>query len=439
MSELLRIPDVQFVLRTSGAADIYANLFPLRGSDPHDLLTSTIPSIPGVRAIDSRMILEPAKVGQSWRYRRLDAARTAELEKHSSVADGEPLRDLEQLSDLEFETMRMLGANGRVTAAEVGRTLGVSPTTAARAMRLLIHSGAISPRIEIQPDLMGFPLNAVVTIDVRPRDIRGALDTLAAHPSVRLLSTVTGSAPVSLAGVFAGPSISPASCATTSAPSPASDRCSRSRACGSNAGTGSIATACASATPSRACCAAERNHLRSLAGRRSRDGRAQPARNRVFAAPDAEVMRSRNARTTRSSSAGVSRTAAAISVPAASRKSAVPALAADVGRRFTRRRSASPRCLSTCPARSRRSISTDTAPEVIPICRASSAGDSGCPDCSAHTMRPSASASVTGSAIHAERWRCSSSEASDQSRRPCMTATSSVDHEVESASDPVTQ
>lgn len=205
VNELLRIPDVQFVLRTSGAADIYANLFPLRGSDPHELLTSTIPSIPGVRAIDSRMILEPAKVGQSWRYRRLDAARTRELEKHASVADGEPLRDLEQLSELEFETMRMLGANGRVTAAEVGRTLGVSPTTAARAMRLLIHSGAISPRIEIQPDLMGFPLNAVVTIDVRPRDIRGALDTLAAHPSVRLLSTVTGSAPVSLAGVFAGP------------------------------------------------------------------------------------------------------------------------------------------------------------------------------------------------------------------------------------------
>ncbi len=205
LSELLRIPDVQFVMHTSGAADIYANLFPLRGSDAHDLLTTTIPSIPGVRAIDSRMILEPAKVGQSWRYRRLDAGRTAEFEKHASVADGEPLRDLHQLSELEFETMRMLGANGRVTAAEVGRTLGVSPTTAARAMRLLIQSGAISPRIEIQPDLMGFPLNAVVTIDVRPRDIRGALDTLAAHPSVRLLSAVTGSAPVSLAGVFAGP------------------------------------------------------------------------------------------------------------------------------------------------------------------------------------------------------------------------------------------
>lgn len=205
LAELLRIPDVQFVIHTSGAADLYVNLFPLLGSDHEELLAVTIPSIPGIRAIDSRMILEPAKVGQSWRYRRLDAERTAALERHASIATEAPIDDLHQLSELEFETMRMLGANGRVTAAEVGRTLGVSASTAARAIRLLIHSGAVSPRVEMQPDLMGYPLNGIVTIDVRPRDIRRTLDALAAHPSVRLLSTVTGSAPVSLAGVFEGP------------------------------------------------------------------------------------------------------------------------------------------------------------------------------------------------------------------------------------------
>lgn len=205
LAELLRIPDVQFVIHTSGAADLYVNLFPLLGSDHEELLAVTIPSIPGIRAIDSRMILEPAKVGQSWRYRRLDAERAAALEAHASVVTEAPIEDLHQLSELEFETMRMLGANGRVTAAEVGRTLGVSASTAARAIRLLIHSGAVSPRVEVQPDLMGYPLNGIVTIDVRPRDIRGTLDALAAHPSVRLLSTVTGSAPVSLAGVFEGP------------------------------------------------------------------------------------------------------------------------------------------------------------------------------------------------------------------------------------------
>lgn len=205
LTELLRIADVQFVLHTSGPADLYVNLFPLLGSDHEQLLTETIPGIPGIRATDSRMILEPAKVGQSWRFRRLDAERTAALEGHASVTSGPPVRDLRDLSDLEFRTMRLLGTNGRITAAEVGRTLGVSASTAARAIRLLVSSGAVSPRVEVQPELLGFPLNAIVTIDVRPRDVRGALDALAAHPNVRLLSTVTGSAPVSLAGVFEGP------------------------------------------------------------------------------------------------------------------------------------------------------------------------------------------------------------------------------------------
>ena len=205
LAELLRIPDIQFVVQTSGPADIYAHLFPLRGSDHEELLARVIPSITGVRAIDSRMILEPAKVGLAWRYRRLDAERIERLEKHAAVESQPALHDLDQLSDLEFETMRMLGANGRVTAAEVGRTLGVSASTAARAIRLLLQTGAVTPRVEMQSDLMGYPLQGIVTIDVQPRDVSRTLEKVAVHPSVRLLSTVTGSAPISLSGVFQGP------------------------------------------------------------------------------------------------------------------------------------------------------------------------------------------------------------------------------------------
>lgn len=205
LAALLEIPDVQFVIHTSGPADIYANLFPLRGSDHLELLASRIPSIPGIRAIDSRMILEPAKVGQTWRFERLADDQVRALEEHAAIVPETPVLDLDELSDLEFGTMRELSVNGRVTAAEVGRTLGVSPSTAARAIRRLLATGAVTPRVEIQPDLIGYPLNAVVSIDVRPRDIRGTLDALAAHPNVRLLSTVTGDSPVSLAGVFQGP------------------------------------------------------------------------------------------------------------------------------------------------------------------------------------------------------------------------------------------
>lgn len=204
-AELLRIPDIQAVVQTSGSTDIYANLYPLRGSHPEQLLVERIPSIPGVRAIDSRMILETAKVGQAWRFARLPEEQTAALEEQAAVERQPALASLEQLSDLEFATMRLMGEHGRVTAAEVGRRLGVSASTASRAIRMLLQTGAVTCRVEIQPDLIGFPLMGLVSLDVRPRDISSTLDTLAGHPAIRLLCTVTGDATVSLAGSFAGP------------------------------------------------------------------------------------------------------------------------------------------------------------------------------------------------------------------------------------------
>nr|WP_277604019.1 Lrp/AsnC family transcriptional regulator [Agrococcus sp. ARC_14] len=202
---LLGIPDVQAVIQTSGSTDIYANLYPLRGSDPQELLVERIPAIPGIRAIDSRMILETAKVGQAWRFPRLPQRQQLALEAEAAVEHQPPLASLAELTELEFQTMRLLGENGRITAAEVGRRLGVSASTASRAIRTLLQTGAVTCRVEIEPSLIGFPLMAFVSLDVRPRDISRALETLAAHPAIRLLCTVTGEAPVSLAASFSGP------------------------------------------------------------------------------------------------------------------------------------------------------------------------------------------------------------------------------------------
>lgn len=205
LEALLHIPDIQFAMHASGPSDIYAHLFPLLGSDSEELLAERIPSIPGVRAVDSRMILESAKVGQSWRFDRLADAQVAALEEHVQAVTAPPVTHLAELSELELRTMAELGRNARVTAAEVARTVGTSSSTAARAIRMLLQSGAVSPRVEIQPELVGYPLNAVVTIDVRPSAIQDVLSSLTDHPSVRLLSTVTGDFPISLYAVFGGP------------------------------------------------------------------------------------------------------------------------------------------------------------------------------------------------------------------------------------------
>lgn len=205
LDELLRIPDIQFATQVSGPSDIHVHLYPLIGSDAEQLLAERVPSIAGLIALDSRMMLQPAKVGQSWRFARLDDAVVRALEAHRPDVSVDPISSLDELSDLEFATMRILGANARETAATIARQLDVSPSTAARAIKTVVHSGAVTPRVEIQPSLIGYPLNALLSLDVSPKSIGPVLEALADQPNVRLLNAVTGAEPISLSAAFSGP------------------------------------------------------------------------------------------------------------------------------------------------------------------------------------------------------------------------------------------
>src|SRR3954453_14083481 len=55
--KLKAFPEVQFVMTTSGTGDVYADLFPLLGSDINDLISNRIPSLPGIRSIETRLVL----------------------------------------------------------------------------------------------------------------------------------------------------------------------------------------------------------------------------------------------------------------------------------------------------------------------------------------------------------------------------------------------
>ena len=203
--ELQQIADVQAIVQTSGSNDIYANLYPLRGSSDSELLVERIPSIPGIRALDSRMILETAKVGQQWRYPRLSEHQVAALEEQAAVEGQAPLTDLSDLTDLEFQTMRLMGQDGRISAAEAARRLGVSTSTAARAIRMLLQTGAVTSRVEVEQSLIGYPMWTFIALDLEPSQIKPATEALTDHPAIRLLCTVTGDSPVTMSASFTGP------------------------------------------------------------------------------------------------------------------------------------------------------------------------------------------------------------------------------------------
>lgn len=203
--ELKAFPEIQCVMTTSGTGDIYADLFPLRGSNVDHLVTDRIPSIKGIKSVESRLVLDSRRVGQSWRLRRLTPAQTMALTAHVNPVNLPALDSMEQLTGVEFCTMMELGRNARASAAEIARTIGASSSSVYRAIQMLLGTGAITSRVEVEPAAVGFPLSAAISLQVKPKFIGSVLDQLAVHDSARMVSMVTGKAPVVFHGLFTGP------------------------------------------------------------------------------------------------------------------------------------------------------------------------------------------------------------------------------------------
>ncbi|GAB3528368.1 Lrp/AsnC family transcriptional regulator [Arthrobacter monumenti] len=198
-------PEIQFLMATSGSADIYADVYPLLGSDITEIISSRIPSISGIVSTESQLILKSQRVGQSWRLHRLTPRQNEALAAFAVPVNRPPFATIGDLNEIEFQTLLELGRSARVSAAEVARKLNVSRSSAYRTIQTLLATGAISPRVEIEPAVAGYPLNAIVSLQVDPPAIATVLDELSRHTSARTVSMVAGKASVIHNGVFAGP------------------------------------------------------------------------------------------------------------------------------------------------------------------------------------------------------------------------------------------
>ncbi|RYJ31976.1 transcriptional regulator, AsnC family [Streptomyces sp. L-9-10] len=199
---ILELAEVQTLLLTTGNADIYCSVYPLLGTDIFDLLTNRLPGIPGIVSTESQLVLRAHTMGQTWRLHRLTGEQSERLHEHAVQVTQERRTSPEQLSELERRTAELMVANGRIPAADIARALDVSRSTAYRTSQSLLECGALWPRVEIEPTLLGFPLNALMSLTVLPQAIPGLLDTLGSHPSARYVSMVAGSSSVIHYGVF---------------------------------------------------------------------------------------------------------------------------------------------------------------------------------------------------------------------------------------------
>ncbi|KXJ66938.1 transcriptional regulator [Achromobacter xylosoxidans] len=187
-----RVPDVaehlarldisQLVVTLAGSADLMAELTLADAADMPDVVTRVLPSIDGVEHVEARLVLRPFRRAGQWRIQP----------QAGGDADAPRLSPPAALTDPEQRMVTHLMRDGRASLAELAERSGVSEPTAHRLLQNLVERRALSFRVEVEPALVGFPVEAVISVQVRPQ----AVDALAAHlaldPNTRCLFGTSG-------------------------------------------------------------------------------------------------------------------------------------------------------------------------------------------------------------------------------------------------------
>lgn len=199
---LRAVPEVQSIMLTTGLTDLYCTVYPLPTTNVQQLLMTDLPSIEGIASIRSDLVLRAAREGFGWRLHQLSEEQSATL---SALADFDPdaaQGEVPILGANDHAALAMLLADGRASSAQVARKLGVSTSSAYRIVQNLLESGTVRPRAEIEPALLGYPITALITLEIQPQHIPQALSYLSTHESARYTVMTAGPASVFYQGVF---------------------------------------------------------------------------------------------------------------------------------------------------------------------------------------------------------------------------------------------
>ncbi|MFD7921747.1 Lrp/AsnC family transcriptional regulator [Streptomyces sp. NPDC059740] len=179
-------PDTRYVAVATGDADLVVELVAPDPGALHTLVVHELPALDGVRSVRSEVAVRLLLSAADWSP---DGWRSPRRER---VVQGKREAVGIQLDDSDLAIVRALDQDVRTPAARIAQQVGLHETTVQRRLHRLTESGALYMRADVPPALLGFPLEARFTLQVRPDSLEAALRRLAREPTLRALYIVTG-------------------------------------------------------------------------------------------------------------------------------------------------------------------------------------------------------------------------------------------------------
>ncbi len=107
-----------------------------------------------------------------------------------------------KLDSLDERIIKQLSDDAQQTSKELSQQLNVSPSTIRRRIRTLIRNGIARTVMLVDPRKIGFPLIAVIALDIENVKANQAVKKLVDYEKVKWVATATGRFDILVIGVF---------------------------------------------------------------------------------------------------------------------------------------------------------------------------------------------------------------------------------------------
>ena len=96
------------------------------------------------------------------------------------------------IDPVDEQIVLLLGKDARQTSKALAKQLNLSAATVRRRLRKLVRSDLLRVVGVVEPASFGFPVLAVINLDVAHDKVERALEELSQRPEIRFVSTITG-------------------------------------------------------------------------------------------------------------------------------------------------------------------------------------------------------------------------------------------------------
>lgn len=188
---LAQDPHALTVEVTAGAADLFLTVAAVDLNTMSSYLLRRIGTVPGITHTNTRISTKLYKDGSHWRLDALPRRRPAPPSTGPATSRGE--ERTASHAELDRKLSLLLGRDGRASYADLSHQLEVSEATVRRRVDHLLRSGAVILRTEVAAERVGWPVSAIMSLDVPVTLLGEAARTAARLRQVRLVATVAGS------------------------------------------------------------------------------------------------------------------------------------------------------------------------------------------------------------------------------------------------------